>query len=96
MSEPKQSRPFKKCGCGRDYSKEEWEELALTQKNGGRMRYADGITYEFRLCADCSTTLAVTVLPPKTEQPTSGARPVHTPAHGIEATAMLRVSSSSK
>jgi len=83
---------IKQCGCGKEYTKQDWDRLSLLPKQGGKMRYADGQLYEFRVCVGCHSTLARTV----TEQPTVR-RSFPTPAQPIEFDqAMLRVRGPSK
>lgn len=90
---------YKSCKCGSEYTKDEWGKLALLPKNGGRMRYSDGILYEFRLCDSCHTTLARQVPSQvSSQQSLPAARPrLPTPAQPMELqSAMLRVSGDRK
>jgi hypothetical protein len=91
----------KHCNCGKSYTKAMWKKLKLTTKHGGRVTYADGHTYEFRHCAGCLSTLALTVRyptspPPPAPAPRFPVRPSSPPPQDIAASAMLRVSSRDK
>lgn len=96
---PTQERhTIKECTCGETYTREEWQKLRLTVKYGGRARWEDGFTYEFRHCGGCSSTLAITVREQAQSQPSVAPirRPISQPPLDVAASSMLRVSSSDK
>lgn len=102
---PKQERhTIKTCGCGKTYTREEWETLSLTRKHNGVLKFEDGYTYEFRHCIGCASTLAITIGGPAPETvpavvippPAMRRRPISQPPIEVAASAALRISRSDK
>lgn len=86
-----QERHVKNCGCGKSYTRAEWQGLHLAPRHGGRLTYDDGITYEFRTCAGCHSTLALTVRLPSSPPLPVVAHRKPQPSLDFAAGAMLRV-----